>query len=111
MSSDTAHQVRRTVSIAVGMIAGFAMVALVLIILSRMDAQPSSASEGAPAVGGDQVDQLTGRALADELGLELLPNRSDDCNRYTEIDDPAGYCLDGVAATSQEILEPGKSVG
>ncbi len=40
--------------------------------------------------------QLTGPALAENLGLQLQPSQPADCGAYVEVNDPAGYCLDAV---------------
>ena len=50
----------------------------------------------------------TGSALAEALGLELLPALQSGCQHYVEVDDPAGYCIDAVVTTNLEAWDVGQ---
>lgn len=52
-------------------------------------------------------DVLTGRALAKELNLELLPEIPNGCQNYVEVDDPAGYCIADIVQSEAESYRLG----
>jgi hypothetical protein len=52
-------------------------------------------------------EPLTGRALADELGLELLPEKPESCMNYVEVDNPAGYCIADIVRDELESYRLG----
>jgi hypothetical protein len=54
-------------------------------------------------------DQLTGEALAESLGLTLLPEKPSDCDYYVEAAaEPAGYCLEALPGSYEEKWAIGK---
>ena len=96
----------KVASVAFGVILGLALVAIILLITTRPDTARGAENESTDTTG-DQPESgpSTGRELADELGLVLLPRKPRDCNSYTEVGDPAGFCLDEVTDTNEEFWE------
>ena len=67
-----------------------------------------AATSGSAQSVSDDTQPVMGSALADQLGLELVPNQPESCNDYVEVDDPAGYCLDGKVSSVEESFLAGK---
>ena len=76
-------------------------IALLGVVGILVQTSEGSASLTPPTIPSD----LTGSALATELGLELFPEFSPGCYYFAEVSDPAGYCLDAVVSTNLEAWD------
>jgi hypothetical protein len=67
---------------------------------------PRSGPVDVPTAHADEM--LTGKDLADQMNLTLEEGRPSGCQDYVEVDDPAGYCLDGAVSSVEESFVVGK---
>lgn len=94
---------RRKLAVGVGLLVTFVLAGGTWGLLRTQPGYAQSADPPPPA----QYD-LTGEALAEELGLELVPQQPSGCADYVVVKSPdVGYCLEGHVRPGVDSWEVG----